>query len=179
MPSTNLSFRTPIDLMNKFRTRDIKGVLNPGAIAKRDVERWYSLLEISMGDVQVEPVEAVVMIYAANWWLNGMGGQVLQDLPETLRREMGLDPFYRDAQLSLAEVVERSSLAVRAALWDAAERYDVLAHKGGQCSFGALLHQVGLHSYTLTPEELGLVESFPAVESDVLPASYIAAVNRS
>lgn len=178
MSSTNLSFRTPADLKQKFQDRDIKGVQNPGAIAKRDVERWYSLLSQSLGEVAVEPVEAVVMIYAAHWWLNGMGGQSLTTLPEILRSEMGLDVFYRDAQDALANRVQDWSLDVRAALWDAAERYDVLAHRQTGKTFGATLHQVGLHTYALTPRELSVVESIPAVESDLLPEEYMKAANK-
>lgn len=172
MSSTNLSFRTPPDLMQKFRDRDIKGVDIPGAIAKRDVERWYSLLGESLKKVHVEPAEAVVMIFAANWSFSGMNSQTLTDLPETLRREVGLPAFYWEAQIGLAEEVGRWPLDVRAALWDAAERYDVVAHKEPGRTFGATLHQVGLHSYELTPEELALVESIPAVESDSLPEVY-------
>lgn len=175
MSSTNLSFRTPPGLMQKIRDRDIKGVDNPGAIAKRDVERWYSLLGESLKAVHIEPAEAVVMIFAANWSFNGMSSQTLTDLPETLRHGMGLHSFYREAQLGLAEEVERWPLDVRAALWDAAERYDVAAHKTPGRTFGATLHQVGLHSYDLTPEELALVESIPAVESDSLPGVYMKA----
>lgn len=179
MSSTNLSFRTPADLMMKFRARDIKGVDNPGAIAKRDVERWYLLIGHSLKEVSVEPAEAVVIVYAANWWLNGMSGQILQDLPDILSKQMGLHAFYRDAQLGLAERVERWPLDVRAALWDAAERYDVLAHRDPGQTFGATLHQVGLHSYDLTPEELSLVESIPAAESDQLPDAYMRAATGS
>jgi len=171
--STNLSFRTPADLMQKIRARDIKGVDNPGAIAKRDVERWYSLLTYSLAQVSVEPAEAVVMIYGVNWWLSGMTGQTLEELPDVLRRGMGLNAFYQDAQLGLAEALEDWPLEVRAALWDAAERYDVLAHREPGRTFGAALHQVGLHSYELAPEELALVESIPAVESDKLPDVYM------
>jgi hypothetical protein len=173
--STNLSFRTPPDLMQKLRDRDIKGVDNPGAIAKRDVERWYSLLSESLKTVHVEPAEAGGLIVAASWAFSGMNSQTLADLPETLRREVGLHVFYREAQLGLAEEVERWPLDVRAALWDAAERYDVVAHKEPGRSFGAVLHRVGLHSYELTPEELALVESIPAVESDSLPGVYMKA----
>lgn len=175
MSSTNLSFRTPAELMQRIRARDIKGVDNPGAIAKRDVERWYSLLGESLKYVSVKPVEAVVMIYAVHWCLKGMGGQSLMDLPETLRREIGLHAFYRDAQLGLAEEVERRPLDVRAALWDAAERYDVVAHREPGRSFGAVLHRVGLHSYDLMPQELALIEGLPAVESDSLPGVYMNA----
>jgi hypothetical protein len=174
--STNLSFRTPEALKKKFRTRDIKGVANPGYIAKRDVERWYSLLSASMDEVRIEPADAVVMIYAVNWWLGIMDGHQLKSLPQQLRQQMGLDDFYRDAQLELAEQVERWPLAARAALWDAAERYDVLVHGNPGKTFGAALHLVGLHSYQLTPEELRLVEKVPAVESDQLPAAYMAAM---
>lgn len=178
MSSTNISFRTPDDLKQKLRSRDIKGVDNPGAIAKRDVDRWYSLLGQSLGSVEVDPVEAVVMIYAAHWSLDGMSGQSLYRLPEILRQEMGLDAFYREAQISLAERVERWPLDVRAALWDAAERYDVLAHKETGRTFGATLHQVGLHSYNLTSSELKLVESIPAAESDFLPGVYMKAATK-
>lgn len=179
MSSTNLSFRTPPDLMQRVRARDIKGVANPGAIAKREVERWYSLIGHSLKEVSVEPAEAVVIIYAANWWLNAMSGQVLEDLPDVLSKQMGLHAFYRDAQLGLAEQVERWPLDVRAALWDAAERYDVLAHREPGRTFGATLHQVGLHSYELSPEELELVESIPAAESNKLPDVYMKAAMRS
>lgn len=176
MSSTNLSFRTPAALMQRIQARDIKGVDNPGAIAKRDVERWYSLLGESIKEVSVDPVEAVVIIYAANWWLNGMSGPTLSLLPEVLRQGIGLPAFYQDAQLGLADRVEGWPLDARAALWDAAERYDVLAHhKPGQ-TFGSALHQVGLHSYDLEPEELDLVERIPAVESDVLAEAYMNAV---
>lgn len=179
MSSTNLSFRTPADLMQRIRARDIKGVANPGAIAKRDVERWYSLMAEALKEVSVEPVEAVVMIYAANWSLTGMTGHALMDLPETLAREIGLPAFYRDAQLELVEKVERCSLDVRAALWDAAERYDVIAHKEPGRTFGATLHQVGLHCYDLGPDELALVEKLPAEESLSLPQAYMNAAIES
>jgi hypothetical protein len=161
--------------MLKLKDRDIKGVDNPGAIAKREVDRWYSLLGHSLRGVSVAPAEAVIIIYATNWWLSAMSGQVLEDLPDTLRQGMGLHAFYRDAQLGLSEKVARWPLDVRAAMWDAAERYDVLAHRETGRTFGATLHQVGLHSYELTSEELALVEKIPAVESDHLPDAYMKA----
>lgn len=178
MSSTNLSFRTPSDLMQRIKDRDIKGVDNPGAIAKRDVARWYSLMGESLKGITIEPDEAVVMIFAAHWSLSAMNGPMLSALPDLLRQEMGLDPFYREAQLRLGEEVGRWPLDVRAALWDAAERYDIVVHRGPERTYGAALHQVGMHSYHLTPKELALVESIPAVESDSLPAAYMkAAIN--
>lgn len=177
MSSSNLSFRTPAELMGKFRIRDIKGVKNPGAIAKRDVERWYSMLDACRKQVRLQPAEAVVMIYAANWWLSAMSGESLLALPQQLRRDLRMDPFYRDAQDSLGELVTEWPLGTRAAIWDAAERYDVLAHHHPDTTFGAALHQVGLHSYRLAPEELAVVETLSAVEADNLPAAYMQAVN--
>lgn len=175
MSSTNLSFRTPPELMARIRSRDIKGVENPGSMAKRDVERWYSMLETSLRKVSVDPQEAVVMIYAVNWWMSGMTGATLTELPQTLSQEIGLPDFYRDAQLGLAEQVEGWPLNVRAALWDAAERYDVMVHRQPNKTFGAALHEVGLHRYDLDPQELSMVESFTAVESDSLPAVFMEA----
>jgi hypothetical protein len=163
--------------MKKIQSRDIKGVANPGAIAKRDVERWYSLLSESLKEVEVEPAEAVVMIYAAHRWLSIMNGDRLDILPEQLLQNMGLDGFYRDAQYSLAEKVQGWALGTRAALWDAAERYEVAAYREPTKTFGAILHQVGLHSYELRPEELAVVERIRAAESDVLPAAYMNAMN--
>jgi hypothetical protein len=162
--------------MQRLQARNIKGVKNPGAIAKRDVERWYSLLEASVSYVKVEPIEAVVMIYAANWHFSAMNSRTLEDLGSILRQEMGLNPFYADAQRTLAQKVEDWPLLVRAALWDAAERYDVLAHLRRVETFGAGLHQVGLHSYELEPEELARVEGLAAVEGDSLPEEYMRTV---
>lgn len=178
MSSTNLSFRTPAPLLQLFRDRDIKGVDNPGVIAKRDVERWYSLLGESLKKVRIEPEEAVVMIYAAHWWLGTMTGLLLGSLPEHLLQNMGLDAFYRGAQESLAQKVDGWPLSVRAALWDSAERYEVIAHRKPGNTLGGALHQVGLHSYSLDPEDLLLVECVPAVESDELPRAYMHIKNR-
>jgi hypothetical protein len=163
--------------MKKIQSRDIKGVDNPGAMAKRDLERWYSLLDDSLKSVSIELNEAVVMIYAVNWWLGIMDGHQLYSLPQQLLQQMGLDDFYREAQSSLAEKVEKWPLAVRAALWDAAERYEVATHRNPGKTFGAALHQVGLHSYALTPQELAVVEELAAMESDMLPGAYMNAVN--
>jgi hypothetical protein len=175
MASVNLSFRTPPDLMSKIQSRDIKNVDHPGYLAKRDLERWYSLLGSSLREVSVTPEEAVVVIFAAGWWLPTMTGQLLTDLPVVLRQEIGLDGFYESARRSLADRVDSWPLAVRAALWDAAERYDVLVHETQGCTYGAALHRVGLHNYLLDQEELEVVESFIAVESRELPAAYMNA----
>ncbi len=173
--SINLSFRTPEDLLKKIKSRDIRGSDFPGAIAKRDVERWYALLGEVLKGIVLDPVDIVVMVYAVTRWLGPMDGEQLVSLPHQLRQEMGLDPFYRDAQLSLAETAEGWSLGVRAAVWDAAERYEVIAHQNPELTFGAALHQAGLHRYDLNAGELALVESFPAVEGAQLPGAYMAA----
>lgn len=176
MSSTNLSFRTPPDLMAKIKARDLKGVENPGATAKRDVARWYSLLSASLPEVTVVPAEAVVMIHAANWWLTTMNASALLGLPDTLRSGIGLDDFYGAYQQSLGESMLSLPLSARAALWDAAERYEVEVSKHPDQTFGAVLHRVGLHTYQLSPQGLEIVESFSAVESSALPAAYMKAV---
>lgn len=175
MASTNISFRTPPELMTKLASRDIKNVKYPGHVAKRDVDRWYSLLESSLGEATVSPEEAVVIIFAASWWLPVMTGRFLTELPAILRQEIGLDGSYAGASRSLADRMESWPLAVRAAVWDAAERYDVTVRQGPWRTYGAALHQVGLHNYRLSSQELALVEALPAVESRELPAAYLAA----
>lgn len=168
--------------MKRIQSRDIKGVDNPGAVAKRDVERWYSFLGESLKGVRVSPREAVVIIYAANRWLGVMTGPRLESLEGDLFEPIGLDGvregFYREAQESLSAKVGEWPLNVRAALWDAAERYEVTAYRQPGKTFGAVLHQVGLHSYELDPEELDVVERVPAAESDALPDLYVNATIR-
>lgn len=171
--SINLSFRTPEDLLRKIKSRDIKGSGFPGAIAKRDVERWYALLGEVLKTVSLVPAEIVVMVHAATRWLGPMNSENLAALPDQLRQEIGLDPFYRDAQLGLADQAEGWSLGVRAAVWDAAERYEVVAHQQPDLTFGAALHQAGLHTYDLDAEELAVVTSLLALEGDMLPAAYM------
>lgn len=174
--SSNLSFRTPPELKARLKARDIKGVDHPGAIAKRDIERWYSLMEESLHEVAVSPAEAVVVIYGVHWWLPALTGSALSDLPVQIRRLVGLPPFYRDAQDSLGERLYAMSLSARAALWDAAERYDVAVRRNHEQTFGRALHEVGLHSYDLPQSELWVVENLTAVESDALPAAYMNAI---
>jgi hypothetical protein len=193
MPSRNLSFRTPPKLLEQIQSRDLKGVDNPGAVAKRDVERWYEVLQESMREVRLNPAEAVVLIYYA--------GSLLEDSSVSLSRVLmahhiigsgglGLESAFTPVSESLADKMAGWSLAGKYAAWDAAERYEVvvrrnLEHVEGavegaeDLTFGMALHRVGLHTYDLLPDELAVIERMGAVPADMLPGAYLRALREA
>jgi hypothetical protein len=178
MPSTNLSFRTPVDFMDRIKSRDLKGVDNPGATAKRDLGRWYDVLAEGLREVQVTPDEAVVLIYYVSTY-EGLAtvdnvmraGEVLEDYP------VGLVDDFDTAKWELGKKYQTWSLAGRYAAWDAAERYEVLARRNEASTepltLGMALHRAGLHTYDLPPEILAHVERTPATIADELPGIYL------
>jgi hypothetical protein len=179
MPSTNLSFRTPQPLLDKIKIRDLKGVNNPGATAKRDLGRWYDLLSESLEEVSITPEEAVILIhYVATY--DGCpsarnvfdAGEVLEDYP------IGLAEDFDAAKEALGRKYQDWSYATRYAAWDAAERYEVLArnHTEDNLTFGMALHRAGLHTYDLPPDELAVIERMKAAPAAFLPGVYVRAV---
>ncbi len=178
MASTNLSFRTPADFMDKIKSRDLKGVDNPGATAKRDLGRWYDALGEGLREVQLTPDEAVVLIYYVSTY-QGLAsvdnvvkaGEVLEDYP------IGLVEDFDTAKWELGSKYQSWSVLGRYAAWDAAERYEVLARHNEKTTepltLGMALHKVGLHTYDLPPEILAHVERTPAMIADKLPGFYL------
>lgn len=181
MPSTNLSFRTPAEFMERIKSRDLKGVDNPGATAKRDLGRWYDVLDEGMHEVEVTPDEAVVLIHYVSTY-DGLAtvdnvtraGEVLEDYP------VGLTDGFDTAKWELGRKYQTWSLAGRYAAWDAAERYEVLARRNEgadawpeDLTFGMALHTVGLHTYDLPLEYLAHIERTPAATADKLPGIYL------
>jgi hypothetical protein len=159
MPSVNLSFRAPAILLNLIQARDPKSLKNPGSVAKRDVERWYAALADALRGVQLNPAEAVLLIRLVSAaeepteaFVDGLAGYVLG------RPLDGFDHVRR----SLVRKLSAYDRLTTWALVDAAERYVVYQAKHPEATIGMALHQVGLHSYTATPEELASMESTPA-----------------
>lgn len=176
MPSTNLSFRTPKPLLDLIRGRDLKGVENPGATAKRDVERYYGLLAEALRDVRLMPLEVVVLIHYVGTYEGYATVSQILDAADVFREsQIGLDENFDEAQQSLAESYASLSLAARYAAWDAAERYQVLAlsNKDTELTYGMALHRVGLHTYDLDPEVLAHIERMDAVDADRLPGLFL------
>lgn len=182
MPSRNISFRAQQELLDKIKSRDPEGNEYPGATAKRDVERWYAVLEhFSRTMESLTPDEAVVLIY----YVGTYGGRPSHDavirIGDVLRDSaVGfLDEFYDLAQAGLGAKLRLTSPIGLYVLWDAAERYEALAMKaartGESLTFGMALHKVGLHTYDLAPHVLRRVEATPALESDLLPGAYLRA----
>lgn len=179
MASTNLSFRTPEVLMGKIRSRDLKGVDNPGATAKRDIERYYSLMDEGMRTVRLTPKEAVVLIYHVSTYEGYATAQQIADAWEVFQDyQLGLDENFDDATESLGQAYAEWPLVGRWAAWDAAERYQVLATRSGdpELTFGMALHRAGLHTYDLSQEELAHIERMGAVEGDLLPGVFLRAL---
>jgi hypothetical protein len=179
MPSSNLSFRAPEPFLEQIRSRDIKGVDNPGAVAKRDLIRWYGVLQQGLGEVDLTPAEAVVLIHFV-----GAFHDRSVNLSEMLMAHhvingasLHLEEVYTPVRASLADKMANWSTVARYAAWDAAERYQVVSRHGPlNTTFGMALHRVGLHSYVLPPEDLATVERMGAVSADLLPGEYIAAL---
>lgn len=178
MPSNNLSFRTPEPLLKQIQSRDPKGVENPGAIAKRDVERWYGFLQSGLPQVELTPAEAVVLIHYVGAFQGEMQhSQVLMAAQSIGSTPQGLGEAYAPARASLAAKMADWSVAALYAAWDAAERYEVVAKRGSlNTTFGMALHLVGLHSYVLPPDDLATVERMGAVPSADLPGEYLTAL---
>lgn len=156
MPSPNLNFRAPADLLAKIRSRDPQGLKLPGSIAKRDLERWYAALEAGLEGVTLTPAEAILL------------ARVVRDAPRV--DEAFVTTLIRaveDSSLTGWEVQQRGlvrklaafPLITRWALVDAAERYLAYAEKNPEATTGMALHQVGLHTYDLAPWELEILEN--------------------
>lgn len=183
MASRNLSFRTPEPLMDKIRSRDLKGVDNPGAVAKRDVERWYNVLQEGLAEVRLTPPESVVLIhYVGPFEGHVVHTNVLLAAQHIQSGPMGLGEPFAAVRESLAAKMAQWSLAGRYAAWDAAERYQVLVARNfaredlaEDLTFGMALHHVGLHTYDLPQEELSVIEGMDAVEASRLPGAYVRA----
>lgn len=183
MPSQNISFRAQPDLLEKIRARDPQKSRYPGATAKRDVERWYAMLEDSLGAVEkFTPDEAVVLIYYVGTYGGRPAHEHVMRVGDSLRDSSVsfLDPFYDLAQTSVGAKLRLMSPMGRYAAWDAAERYEALAQeavreKDENLTFGMALHKVGLHTYNLASHVLQRVEATRAVPSDYLPGAYLRA----
>jgi hypothetical protein len=161
--ATNLSFRTPSELMDKIKLRDFTNVQNPGATAKRGLIRWYDMLGCALREIHLIPKEAVVLIHL----VNRVGPDISADRLAVYQiKDQGLGEAYTFVTESLAAKMASWPLATRYAAWDAAERYEALVSKE-KLSYGSALHQVGLHTYDLTPEELEHVEALEAAYLDV------------
>lgn len=180
MSATNLSFRAPEGLLVLIKSRDRKGVNYPGAVAKRDLERWYALMGDAISEVQLTPAEVVVLAYYAstfdgepNHWNVAGSAIALQG------RQIGLSEEFSASRDTLAKKMSTWSTAAVYAAWDAVERYQVLALRNradsGDLTFGMALHRIGLHTYGLSGDELAHVERMTAVPADLLPGEYLNA----
>jgi hypothetical protein len=183
MPSQNVSFRTSPELLEKIRRRDPDASKYPGATAKREVERWYAMLEDHLADLEkFSPDECVVLIYYVGTYGGRPSHEAVLRAGDVLQGSaVGfLDEFYDRAQISVGAKLRLMNPMSRYALWDAAERYEALAltrAKDGDTTltFGMALHEIGLHTYDLPSHILQRVEATRAVESDLLPGAYLRA----
>lgn len=182
MASRNISFRVPEDLLDKIRARDPEGNEYPGATAKRDVDRWYAMLEHYSREIaQFSPDEAVVLIYYVGTYGGRPSTAHVLAVGDSLANSnvSFLDEFYGAAQESLGRKLQHLAPMARFAAWDAAERYQALAlgaeRSGEPLTLGMALHRTGLHTYDLEPHVLRRVEATRAVESDYLPGAYLRA----
>lgn len=154
MASPNLSFRAGSDLLAKVKSRDPEGLKTPGAIAKRDVNRWYSALEEAIATVRLTPSQAILLVRVVR------DAQVIDnDFVAGLIAHIEDDPEGRTTQTGKGLVQRISSYdrITRWALVDAAERYLAYVRKNPGVSVGMALHQVGLHSYQLASWELEIL----------------------
>lgn len=178
MPSTNLSFRTPAELMDKIKARDLKGVDNPGATAKRDLSRWYEFLTVNLGEVKLQPDEAAVLIYYVGKYQGAATQESVVNASTIIEADdLGLSEDLDDARGSLARKMDSWFMGELYAAWDAAERYQVLVERvdpDEDLTFGMALHKVGLHNYHLTTEKLALVEAMNAVVAEDVIQEYTA-----
>jgi hypothetical protein len=170
MPSQNIVFRTTGLLLKRISIRDPKGVKMPGATARRDLERWYSALEIALSKVKLDPAEAVFLIKVVgtepehNDHFVEFLGAAIQDSDEE---------GFEHVRARLIHKVSQWDFITLWAVVDACERYVVYqARNAGdpKVTLGMALHQVGLHSYMVTPEELAALEAAeaaPPVELEV------------
>lgn len=181
--SRNVSFRAPDGLRSQLLARDPKkGNQYPGSIAKREVERWYSLMVEGMQHApQMSLGEAVVFIHYVATYDGRPSHSDVMDACEVLFDQdlssMPVDQDLEDFQESLSRKLAglREYGHVSYAMWDAAERYEVIAahNEDPDLTFGRVLHQVGLHSYTLDQSELAQAERMGAVPGEFLPKVYL------
>lgn len=178
MPSKNLSFRAPEALLEKISLRDPEKSLYPGAIAKREVGRWYEVLGEALKDVRVTPDEAVVLIVCV-MSSTPVHENVVSTSARLCTESLDLGGELDEAQESLAVKMGDWPLMTVYAAWDAAERYEVLALNPPPegLTFGMALHQVGLHTYDLEPETLAHIERTPAVPAAYLGEVYVASAS--
>ncbi len=189
MPSQNIGFRANDALLKQIRSRDPQAHQYPGATAKREIERWYAMLEEGSRELlkvdRLKPAEAVVLIYYVGTYGGRPSHEAVMRCGDVLREQsVGfLDEFYDNAQAGLGAKLRLMSPMGRYALWDAAERYEALAmgaaDEEAPLTFGMALHKVGLHSYNLAPHILQRVEATRAVESDFLPGAYLRAAKET
>lgn len=189
MPSQNISFRAQESLLEQIRARDPQASQYPGATAKREVERWYAMLDESFKEIRevdrLSPAESVVLIYYVGTYGGRPSNDAVLQAGDVLRGSaVGfLDEFYDNAQALVGAKLRLMSPMARYALWDAAERYEALAvgaaRSGEPLTLGMALHKVGLHTYDLAPHILRWVEATPAVESDLLPGAYLRAAKEN
>lgn len=179
MPSSNLSFRSPETFLAKIRQRDLAGFTNPGATAKRDLTRWYDLLNEAMSEIHIQPVEAVVWIFYVNTYEGYPSArQILEAGDVIFESDLTLGDCFLDARETLSEKCQGWSPAAHYAAWDAAERYQVMVTAGKArealtATFGMALHQVGLHTYDVAPDELNHIEAMKAVPAEKLAEEYL------
>lgn len=160
MPNPNMSFRAPALLRDALAARNPKDdVKNSGAIAKREVERWYVELDRALARIKLDPAEAVLLISV-------VGKSSLN--PDELAHRLPLE-VEQDTSEGFGHVRER--LVRKMSSWDtlrmwavvdAVERYEIYQRRNPSATLGMALHVVGLHSYEVTPEELALLESTQA-----------------
>lgn len=164
MPNPNVSFRAPVLLRNALAARNPKDdVKNSGAIAKREVERWYTELNRALERIKLDPAEAVLLISVVG----------TSDLPpEEIAHQLHI-LVEQDETEGFGHV--RHRLAQKMSSWDvmrmwavvdAVERYEIYQRRNPSATLGMALHMVGLHSYMVTPEELALLESTPVPPPD-------------
>jgi hypothetical protein len=161
MPNPNMSFRAPALLRDALAARNPKDdVKNSGAVAKREVERWYTELDRALARIRLDPAEAVLLISV-------IGKSTLQ--PHELAHQLHIE-VERDTSEGFGHVRDR--LVQKMFSWDvmrmwavvdAVERYEIYQRRNPQATLGMALHVVGLHSYQVTPDELTLLESTQAV----------------
>jgi hypothetical protein len=152
---TGLNLRVDEILRAKIKSRDLKGVENPGAVARRDLERWYGSLKDALDQIKLAPAEAVLLIAVI-----GKESVHSEALAATLAMhvEESEEEGYGHVRNRLVQKIEHWDRTTRWAVIDACERYAVYAKRHPESTLGMALHQVGLHSYTATPEEMAVLE---------------------
>jgi len=140
-----ITFGPGYGLHKALEARTAATARTANAVARRDLERWYAVLEQVLRGIELGPAEVLLLVEAVEKTpdrevLVGTLTQVLES------SEM---PGYGHVRPWLVTKSELWSVVQRWAVVDACERYIIAEKEGGTTA--DILHRMGLNPYGINP----------------------------